>query len=888
MTTEHWQQIESLFHAALERDAGERSVFLAQSCNGDGSIRNEVEQLLAAFENSGDFLGSTALATAAKKISADHSQSPNGQTFGHYRIDQFVGSGGMGEVFAATDTRMNRKVALKLLPDYFMNDRERIARFEQESKAVLALNHPNIVTVYEVGEENGAHFIANEFIEGETLRSRLKRAPLTVAEALDVAIQMGSALSAAHQSAIVHRDIKPENIMLRPDGYVKVLDFGIAKLSDAPGITGDFSERQQDDGKPTGSSGASLSTPAGTVRYMSPEQLRGMPIDARADIWSLGVVLYEMLAGQRPFDASSSKETIAAILDNEPAPLSKKEIPAELNWITRKALRKDRDERYQTIKEMLSDLREVRQDLEVRARLNLKPNGFQPSPISGRGFARNRFINSVTNHRWIAASVVLLAVGLALAGTRYYPAQPRTISSLAVLPFINIGGNPGSDYLSDGVTEALINDLSQLPDVKVIAANSMSRYKVHDSQSTLPDPQKVAHELGVQAILIGKIVQNGDDLSVSAELVNADDNSHIWGAQYERKLSAIFTVQADIAKDISNELRTTLTPSTKSEFAKRHTENLKAFEYYMQGRSYIHRRTREDLMLAGSYYQKAIEQDPNYALAYTGLAEVYGNLGVRGYIPPIEGRQKLEEAARKAVALDDNLAEAHVMMGYYYMGYAPYDFANGDRELHRAIELSPSLAIAHLYLALSLLRQGRLDEGGNEMLKARDLDPFSAIIARQVALYYHFKRDYARALQVLRQSNELGPLFTTTNEVGIYIQNKLYDEALKGLDDESRTRKEDPLLIYSRAMVYAAQGRRAEAAAIAKELAAMSANASQAQWIAKIYAALNDKDQAFAWLDRGLDTGTLAVFYGAEPTWDPLRNDSRWRDLLRRIGIPQS
>lgn len=293
-------------------------------------------------------------------------------------------------------------------------------------------------------------------------------------------------------------------------------------------------------------------------------------------------------------------------------------------------------------------------------------------------------------------------------------------------------------------------------------------------------------------------------------------------------------------------------------------------------------------MLAGSYYQKAIEEDHNYALAYAGLAEVYGNLGVRGYIPPIEGRQKLEEAARKAVALDDNLAEAHVMMGYYYMGYAPYNFADCNRELKRAIELSPSLAIARLYLALSLLRQNRLDEGLNEMLKARELDPFSAIIARQVALYYLLKRDYPRALQILKQANELGPPFTTTNEVGIYIENKLYDEALPILDKESRDRKQDPMLMYSRAMIYAAQGRRAEAQKIEKELEQLAPDFGEAQWIAKIYSALDEKNQAFAWLSRGLGTGTIGVFYSSEPSWDNLRSDPRFSDLMKRIGIPQA
>jgi len=331
-----------------------------------------------------------------------------------------------------------------------------------------------------------------------------------------------------------------------------------------------------------------------------------------------------------------------------------------------------------------------------------------------------------------------------------------------------------------------------------------------------------------------------------------------------------------------------LTSTERQQLAKRPTENLKAFQYYMQGRSYAHRRTREDLLTAISYCEKGIEEDPNYALAYAGLAEAYGTLGTRGYIAPIEGRRKTEEAARQALALDENLAEAHVAIGQAYTLFAPYKFSLGDRELRRAIELSPSLAMAHQYLGLSLVRQGRLDESLEECLKARELDPLSSIIARQVPLYYYLKRDYARALELLRPANELGPPFTTNWEIGAYIQNRLFDEALAELEKQKRERKNDPLLIYSTGMVYAAQGKRAEALQIIKELEAMSgASLDQAHWIAKIYAALNEKELALAWLDRGLAAEEIGAFYKDEPVWDPIRSEPRFADLLRRMGIPQ-
>ncbi|MEP6637624.1 MAG: protein kinase, partial [Acidobacteriota bacterium] len=778
----------------------------------------------------------------------------------------------------ATDTRTNRRVALKVLPGYFVGDAQRVLRFEQEARAVLALNHPNIVTIYEVGEAENTHFIATEFIEGETLRQRLSRESIPIPEVLEIAIQICDALVAANRFGIVHRDIKPENIMLRPDGYVKVLDFGIAKL-DGPDIAIATGSTDQ---VPMMTTNPGMMM--GTVRYMSPEQARGLEVDARTDIWSLGVVLYEMLTSRVPFSGETQADCAAAILETQPAPITRDNptLPPELQWIINKTLRKDREERYQTARELLGDLRELKQELDLQSRL---PGAPSLSPLVSLS-PGHRIVGYVATHRLLVLGIVV-ALSLLMFGTwKYLPSRHRPINSLAVLPFINVSGEPNSEYVADGMTENLINSLSRLPSLKVIARNSVFRYKVNDPQAGVPDPQKVAHELGVQAVLIGRVIQHGDDLFVSAELVSAEDNSHIWGAQYNRKLSAVFAVEEQIARDISQELGSKL-GSTERETPRRNPENLKAFEYYMQGRSFIHRRTREDLMTAGSYYQKAIEEDQNYALAYTGLAEVYGNLGVRGYIPPAEGREKLAEAARKAVALDDNLAEAHVMMGSYYTNFAPYNFADGDREFRRAIELSPSLAIAHLYQALSLFRQTRLDEGLNEMLKARELDPFSAIIARQVSLYYLLKREYPRALQILRQANELGPRFTTSNEIGIYVQNKLYDEALNALDTESRTRKDDPLLAYDRGMIYAAQGRRAEALKVIKDLEALSVNASQSLSIAKIYAALNEKDEVFNSLDRGLGKGMLGVFYPADPTWDNLRGDSRFPDLLRRLEIPQ-
>ncbi len=874
MTPEHWEKIEAIFQSALRRDVIERSAFVDRECAGHETLRAEVAALLSAEEESRDFLNGSALEITAGQIAEQRAGSIAGRHIGHYRLERALGAGGMGEVYLAIDDRTDRKVALKLLPDYFNNDPQRVHRFQQEARTLLALNHPNIVTTYEVGDVDGVSFIASEFIEGETLRQVLAQRQPSTREALDLITQIANALAAAHDAGVVHRDIKPENIMLRPDGYVKVLDFGVAKLNEP------VASVQVD---PNTTSPGML---IGTARYMSPEQTRGIEVDGRSDLWSLGVVFYEMLTGRVPFEGATPSDCIAAILEREPAALQSyaPDIPPELTWAVRKLLRKDRDERYQTTRELLGDLRDLQQGLDVQATLN---------QISRRDRRREQLYNGATTYLarygWAAVGALTITLLLVIAAFRYFPANNQTIDSLAVLPFVNVDGDPNSEYLADGVTESLINGLSQLPNMKVIARNSIFRYKASGLKGAVPDLQKVAQELDVKAVLIGRVIQRGDDLLVSAELVNASDRSHIWGAQYNRKVTDVFAVQAQIAKDISAELGARLAGESQPQPRNRDTGNLKAFEYYMHGRSYVHRRTREDLQLAGSYYQKAIEEDQNYALAYSGLAEVYGNLGVRGYISPVEGRRKLEEAARKAVALDENLADGHVMLGYFYMGYAPYDFANGDRELKRALQLSPSLAIAHLYVALSLLRQGRLDEGLNEMLKARELDPFSTIIARQVALYYLLKRDYPRALTMLQQSNESGPPFTTTTEIGIYIQNRLYDEGLAALDKESSERKDDPLLIWNRGMIYAAQGRRAEAFKILKELEQLNGkDLSQAQWIAKIYAMLHDKEQALTWLERGVTIGAIGSFYRDEPVWDSVRDDPRFPMLLHRMGVPQS
>ena len=492
---------------------------------------------------------------------------------------------------------------------------------------------------------------------------------------------------------------------------------------------------------------------------------------------------------------------------------------------------------------------------------------------------------------WIYVTLIGAALSFALffIGRLSAPnssASPAVLpeKSIAVLPFENQNRDPDTDYLCDGIPESIINSLSELPKLKVMSRNSVFHYKGKEA-----DAQTVGKELKVQTLLTGRVRQRDDGLTIGVELINAQDNSQMWGQQYSRKLADVFAVQEEIAKEISGKLRLRLTGAEQEQLAKRPTENLKAFQYYMQGRAAAQRRTNAELLASVSFFERALQEDGKYALAYAGLADAYANLGYYGSIAPIEGRRKAEEAARKALELDDKLAEAHAALGQVYIAFAPSNFPVGDRKLWHAIELNPNLAVAHYNLGLSFIRQGRLDEAIVELRKARELDPLSSVIARAAAIPYYFKRDYKRAFELLREANELGPALSATWEIGLFIRSGSLNEAFAEIEKAKDARKSDPLFIYSTGMAYAASGKRAEALQSIKELEAISgASLSTAHWIAKIYATLNDKEMAFSWLDRGLATGALGVFYNEEPVWDLIRDDSRFADLVRKMVVPET
>ena len=450
--------------------------------------------------------------------------------------------------------------------------------------------------------------------------------------------------------------------------------------------------------------------------------------------------------------------------------------------------------------------------------------------------------------------------------------------SIAVLPFENLNRDPDADYLCDGIPESINNSLSELPKLRVMSRNSVFHYKGKET-----DAQTVGRELKVQTVLTGRVREHADALSVSVELINAQDDSQIWGQQYNRKLADVFAVQEEIANEVSEKLRVKLAGNERQQLAKRPTENLKAFQYYMQARSSIHRGARDDMLAAVHHCEDAIREDSNYALAYAGLADAYAYLGARAYIAPIEGKRKAEDAAHKALSLDANLAEAHAALGQANIYFTPSNFVLGDQELRRAIELSPSFAFAHFFLGLSLVRQGRFDEALAEFLKARELDPLASDVARGVAIPYYLKRDYRKAFELLQQASDLGPPFSHTWEIGAYIQNGKIDEALAQLDEAKRSRKDDPILIYSTGIAFAAQNKRVEAFQVIKQLEGMSGTElAEAQYIARIYAALNDKEMALGWLERGLATGAIGFFYKDDPMWDSIRSDPRFESLMQK------
>lgn len=797
----------------------------------------------------------------------------------HYRVLSRLGAGGMGEVYLAEETRLGRKVALKLLPREFTTDVDRVCRFEQEARAASALNHPNIITIYDIGQAEGIHFIVTEFIEGCTLRERLRdteapQARMPLGETLEIAIQIASALQAAHEAGITHRDIKPENIMLRPDGYVKVLDFGLAKLTEREA----YGRRERG-----GEDEATLAlyphltrpgTVLGTLAYMSPEQARGLKVDGRSDIFSLGIVLYEMIAGCAPFKGSTAGDLIAAILRHEPATLARyrENIPAELEWVVAKALRKDRDERYQTVKSLCSDLRRIKGRLDFEAelaRLN------QPELPFSRGVAQ------------VNLAVTQASTGELPAQASAPPRRARTrkaIDSLAILPLANASADPNMEYLSDGITESIINSLSQLPKLRVVPRSIVFRYKGREI-----DPQQIGRELGVRAVLTGRMLQLGDALVVRAELIDVAQESQLWGEQYRRQLTDIFALQAEISQEISQKLRLRLTGEEKKRLAKRHTENIEAYHLYLKGRYYTGKRTSEWIQKGIEHFQQAIDLDPNYALAYAGLADAYAFLASStGGWAPREAYPKAKAAALKALQLDETLGEAHCSLGFFRLLY-DWDFAAAEREYRRAIELSPNYANAHDGYGFYLKATGQYEAAIGECQQAVKLDPLSPFTTLSLGWAYYFARQYDQAIAQAHKVLEMDPNFSFAHwHMGMAsVQKRQYEEAIAALNKAFILSGGSLVFEAHLGHAYALAGREAAAREMLAELQELAGQRYVSSYFfALIHLGLGELDKTFACLERAYEerSGFLA-FIKVEPMLDRLRADARFTELLRRVGL---
>jgi eukaryotic-like serine/threonine-protein kinase len=856
------KRIEEIFCAALDQEPDQVGAFLDKACEGDDVLRRKIETLLASRQRAASFIETSAVSLATRIIQNGQADSLVGRTIGHYKISKRIGTGGMGDVYLATDITAGRKAALKLLPLRFTGDAERLKRFQQEAHAVVGLNHPNILTVYEIGEDHSIHYIASELIEGETLRQHLTRGRMESIEAVDVAIQMASALAAAHNAGIVHRDIKPENIMLRPDGYVKVLDFGIAKLAEST-----FVKATADGAGSVTLAATNLGSVLGTVRYMSPEQARGVPVDKCTDIWSLGVVLYEMVTGHAPFTGDTPREVMSAILEKEAPPLTSYIAHAELQEIISKTLRKDHEERYHSAHELLKALKDLRYKLEVEADLARAPA-------------------ALPWLRWIrspAALVLVLLIGaLALAVPFYWHPNLTTSStpekSIAVLPFLDLSETKDQEYFCDGMSEEIIDALARVGELRVVARTSSFSFKGKSVNA-----REVGEKLNVANVLEGSLRREGNRVRVTAELINARSGFHLWTETYDRQLEDVFALQDEITRAIVDALKIKLAVSLPGH----EQRNTEVYDLYLQGLYFSNKGSEEDLRRALNFFQRAVEKDPTFARAWTGIAKVWYFLA-DVYVKPLDAYPASKEAALKAIALDEKDAEAHC-----YLSEAKrvldWDLAGADEELKRALQLDPNSAPAHFFSALLPLFRGELKEGLRLVLEAEKLDPVSPIISYVATAAYLANDQIDDAISEGQRTLQLDPnyFYLDSDLAAAYREKGNFDEAIALYTKAQETTH---LPSSGLAITYARMGREMEAQTILAQLVqARDKRYVSAPVIAAIYVAFGDKEEAFRWLERAYaEHSGILQWIAFLPEFRPLHSDARFPHLLRRIDASQN
>ena len=774
----------------------------------------------------------------------------SGSRLGPYEILAPLGAGGMGEVYRAGDTRLSREVALKVLPEAVASDPGPLRRFEQEARAASALNHPNIVTIYDVGREGANSYIAMELVEGASLRQKLVGGPLPARAVTEIGAQIASGLAKAHAAGLVHRDLKPENVMVTEDGLVKILDFGLAKL--APSSVADSATQT-----PTLTQQTEPGAVLGTVAYMSPEQARGQTLDFRSDQFSFGVVLYEMASGGRPFRGANAIETLSAILHSQPPPVESVNpaVPEALRSIVRRCLGKEPRERYASTQDLAHDLRSLCETVSVSSPV-----------VTGR--ARRA--------AWIGAGVAVVLAAIAAAILLRRPS--RTIDSLAVLPFVNASGEPNTQYLSDGITESLINDIAEIPGLRVTSRASSFHYKGRDVE-----PRTAARELGVRAVLTGRLERRGDDVVLGAELVDGRDDRHIWGNRYGRKLSDLTSTQSELVHDIAMAIHAKL--GRLPESGRGSPKSGEAYSLYLKGRYELEKWTMPTALAALSYFQRATEVDPNFALAYAGIASCY--LEGTGVDDP-ESDKKARAAIEKALALDPSLSEAHTALANRLFS-DDWNFQSAREEFQKAIRLNPSNADAHHSYSHLLLVMDRFNESLQESEQYVKLDPLSPASRLHLGYHYLATRQYDKAIEQYRKTLEMDPVYVEAHrQLGdAYFGKGMYAEAA----GEYRRTKElgkANLAETSLAIVAAASGDRSAAERWLATLVDREKRGEKVDLLlAATYTALGDKERAFERLERlfrARDPSLVSL--KLEDAWNPLRSDPRFVSLVHRVGLP--
>jgi serine/threonine protein kinase/Tfp pilus assembly protein PilF len=784
-----------------------------------------------------------------------------GQTISHYRIVGKLGSGGMGVVYEAEDIRLGRRVALKFLPENLVRNQRALQRFEREARAASSLNHPNICTIYEVEEHDRQPVIVMELLEGESLKQRIHEGPISTEDVLDFGIQASDALEAAHAKGIIHRDIKPGNIFVIGHSRVKVLDFGLAKVRPSHDAEAPLEEE-------------SITVEGiipGTTAYMSPEQVRGEEIDTRSDLFSLGVVLYEMATGYRPFAGKTSALITEAILNRDPAPPTQlnPHIPPAFQKVILRAMEKDRNLRYQRAADMRAELQRLKRNSESGARAAETQTESLDIPATSR-------LSSSGERRAATSTGQTAAVRT--------PRVPKIIDSLAVLPFENASGNPDHEYLSDGITGSLINSLATLPKLRVMAQSTVGRYKGQKI-----DPQAIGRELNVRAVLTGRMMQSGSALRIWAELVDVATGSQLWGGQYDRKPGDIFVVQDEISNEISGKLRLQLTRAQKKRLTKRHTEDPEAYRLYLKGRHHWNRWTEEGFNKAIEYFQKAVEKDPDYALAYAGLADSYVLLGWNSYLPPNEVFPKGKAAAIAALRLDPDLAEAHTSLAAV-LWLHDWQWEKAQTEFKRSLEISPTYPTGNHWYAESVMTMGRQEEALAKMKNSQELDPLSLIINVAVGWAYYHARRHDEALEQLLRTAELDPNYPVTNWILGLVHREMGRDELAITEGEKAVNLSggSPMMRAALAHTQGKAGRTKEALQTLEDLTNLAKQKYVAPYfIAGIHVGLGENDRAIEYLEKSYaEHCHWLIYLHIDPSMDSLRDDSRFKDLLSRVGLP--